>query len=84
MTNMNSVRLKAKELLRFYSGCHGDLVTTTAMYVLSRKLLTIIKIKTMELLTFYFGCHGNWVTIATMYVSDVYCPMEPPYQIQVQ
>ena len=39
MTNMNSVRLKAKELLRFYSGCHGDLVNTTAMYVLSRKLL---------------------------------------------
>ena len=36
---MNSVGLKAKELLRFYSGCHEDLVTTTAIYVLSRKLL---------------------------------------------
>ena len=33
MTNMNSIRLESKELWRFYSGCHGDLVTTAARYV---------------------------------------------------
>ena len=32
--NMNSVRLKTKDLLTFHSGCHGSWVTIEARYVL--------------------------------------------------
>ena len=31
--NMNSMRLKTKELLRFQSGCHGNWVTIATRYV---------------------------------------------------
>ena len=43
-----------------------------------------IQLKKKELLTYHCGCHGNLVTIATRYVDDVYCPIEPPYQIWTQ
>ena len=33
MPNMSSIQLKAKELLMFHSGCHGNWVTIAARYV---------------------------------------------------
>ena len=85
MTNLNSIRLKAKKLLRFYSGCHGDLVTTAARYKANTYCLkeALLKYdhnkKNKELIG-----QGNWVTIATKYVADAYCPKESPYQIQAK
>ena len=31
--NMNLIQLEAKELLRYYCGCHGDLVSIATKYV---------------------------------------------------
>ena len=33
LTNMNSIQLKAKELLMFHSGCHGNSITIATRYV---------------------------------------------------
>ena len=33
MPNMDSIWLKAKELLTYYCGCHGNLVTIATSYV---------------------------------------------------
>ena len=33
MANLNSIRLKTKELLRFHSCYHGDLATIATRYV---------------------------------------------------
>ena len=33
MPNMDSIRLKTKELSTFYCGCHGNLVTIATRYV---------------------------------------------------
>ena len=33
MPNMNSLPLKTKELLRYHSGCHSNIVTIATVYV---------------------------------------------------
>ena len=85
---MNSIKLKTNELLIFYSGCHGNRVFIATSYQAAQRTsmsnMDSIQIKTKELLTYHYGCHGNLVTIATKYVADVYCPIEPPYQISLQ
>ena len=35
--NMNSNRLKTKELLTFHSGCHGNWITIATRYVADAK-----------------------------------------------
>ena len=88
---MDSIRLKTKELVTYYRGCHGNLVTIATRYVADAycpkeppyQIWTQYD-KTKELVTYYRGCHGNLVTIATRFVADAYCPKEPPYQIWTQ
>ena len=58
---------KAKELLRFHSGCHGNQATMASRYVADAyhpKLTSLpnmssIQLKAKELLMFHSGCHGN-------------------------
>ena len=60
---MDSIRLKINELLMFYSGCHGNLVTIAMRYMADAYCPNEppyqIWLKTKELLPYYCGCHGN-------------------------
>ena len=80
---------KAKELLPYHCGCHGNLATIAMRYVADAycpkeppyQIWTEYDIRQSELLTYHCCCHGNLVTIAMRYVTDAYHPKEPPYQI---
>ena len=78
---MDSIRPKTKELMTYYCGCHGNLVTIAIRFVANVycpiQNMDSIQLKPNELLTYYCGCHGNLVTIAARYVADAYCPKEP-------
>ena len=66
---MDSIPLKTKELVAYYSGCHGNLVTIATRHVadaLSMPNMNSIQFKTNELLMFHSGCHGNQVSIVTI------------------
>ena len=58
---MNSIRPKTKQLVTYYCGCHGDLVTIATRYVADAYCPKEPQ--------YYCGCHGNLVTVATRYVA---------------
>ena len=88
---MDSIQPKTKELMTYYCGCHGNLVTIAMRFVAdaySHKGLHtkygLNMTQDKKFLTYYCGCHGNLVTITTRLEADAYCPKEPPYQIWTQ
>ena len=68
---MSSIQCKAKELLTYHRGCHGNLVTTAMRYVDD----AYCPIRQSELLMYHCCCHGNLVTMATRYVADANLPI---------
>ena len=63
---MTIIKIKTKELLTFYSGCHGNWVTIATMYVTDAycpipNTSSIKFTELKELLSFHSGCHGSKV-----------------------
>ena len=60
---MYSILLQTKELMTYYCGCHGNLVTIAVRYVADAIAnMDSIRLKINELLMFYSGCHVSIVT----------------------
>ena len=67
IANMTSIRLRTKELLRFYSGCHGNWVTIATRYVadvycLKEPLYQIWTQYDSKRKTFYFVPYLCWLS----------------------
>ena len=89
--HMNSIRLNTKQLLKFYSGCHGNWVTVATRYVLMpfipRKLHTKCELNSTVnngvtdislWLPWYLSYHSNEVH------GCAYHSKEPPYQTLIR
>ena len=87
---MNSIRLKAKELLRFHFGCHGNQVTIAMSYVADayhpKEPHTICELNGSQnkgvievslWLPWQLSYHSN------MLCGDAYHPKEPPYKYEI-